>query len=263
MDPLSVWRMIASRHRRKLIPLDVEHCSPLALRQILLNVRTPAYILDRIAHAFCDDEDILRDLVRCPNLSEEALAFIALAASEEIKQFITGTRVMDLVVMDDALVTTGGPVAGHGKAKPEEGKKKLNLTQQVQKMSVPKKIRLAMMGGKEARGLLIRESNKQVSTAVLNNARITEGEIEAFAQSKNMGEDILRIIGNNSEWCKKQSIATALVNNAKTPVGIAVPFVNRMNDKDLAMLEKSKNVSEAVRAAARGLLTKRKKKSGG
>ena len=35
-------------------------------------------------------------------------------------------------------------------------------------------------------------------------------------------------------------------------------FVSRMNDKDLAMLEKSKNVSEAVRSAARGLLAKKK-----
>ena len=79
MDPYSRWKVILSRFRRKL-PLDVEHCSPIALRHIILDVRTPPAILDRIAQAYCDDEHILRDLVRCPNLSETTLAFIALAA---------------------------------------------------------------------------------------------------------------------------------------------------------------------------------------
>ena len=81
------------KHNRKTIhapaPLDVEHCAPIALRAVILDVRTPAPILDRIAQVYCDDEEILRDLVRCPNLDETTLAFIALTASEEIKNFIS------------------------------------------------------------------------------------------------------------------------------------------------------------------------------
>ena len=125
-------------------------------------------------------------------------------------------------------------------------------------MTSPQKIKLALCGGKEARGLLIRESNKQVSAAVLANPRITPGEVEFFAKSSNLSEDIMRKIGTNSDWTKKYTVAQALVYNPKCPSGVAVGFVSRMTEKDLSMLEKSRNVSEAVRSAARGILARKK-----
>lgn len=256
MDAVTIWKnIIVRRRRRKELPLDIEHCSPITLRNIILDVHTPASVLDRIAQVYSDDEYILKDLVRCPNLDETTLAFISLTASDEIKSFISGTRVMDLVAVDDQ--AAAAPDAG--KQKPvTAAKKKLNVIQAVQKMTNPQKIKLALSGGKEARGLLIRESNKQVSTAVLENPRVTDGEIEFFAKSANLGEDIMRKIGTNGEWTKRYAVAQALVNNPKCPPGIAVNFVSRMTDKDLALLEKSRNVSEAVRSAARGLVVKRK-----
>jgi len=229
---------------------------PITLRNIILDVHTPSSVLDRIAQVYSDDEYLLKDLVRCPNLHETTLAFIALTASDEIKSFISGTRVLDLVVVDDP--ATAVAVPGTGKPKEAAGKKKLNVIQAVQKMTSPQKIKLALCGGKEARGLLIRESNKQVATAVLQNPRITDGEIEFFAKSSNLSEDIMRKIGTNSDWTKKYTVAQALVYNPKCPAGVAVGFVSRMTEKDLSMLEKSRNVSEAVRAAARGLLARKK-----
>lgn len=250
MDPHSIWRYILSRFRKQLF-LDIEHCSPIALRHIIQDRRTPSHILDSIAHAYSYDEDVLRELVRCPQLSDTALAFIALAASEEMKGFIVGTRVVDVVIGDET--KEGRPGAATAK-----GRKKLNLTQQVQRMTTPQKIQLAMRGAKEARGLLIRESNKQIALAVLENPRLTDGEVESFAKSANLSEDVIRTIGMNPEWSRRYQIAHALVHNPKTPPGVAVPFVSRLPDRDLAMLEKNKNVSEAVRSAARGLLAKRK-----
>ncbi len=255
MDHLSLWGKILSRMRKQL-PLDVEHCSPIALRQIIQNIRTPSHILDRIAHIYSYDEETLRELVRCPQLSEITLAFIALTASDEMKSFISCTRALEIVLGDDGQSSSVGPRPG---AAPKAvGKKRLNLIQQIQRMTTSQKIQLAMRGAKEARGLLIRESNKQVALAVLENPRITDGEIESFAKSTNLSEDVIRTIGMNPEWSKKNSVVHALVNNPKTPPGVAVPFVNRLSDKDLAMLEKNRNVSEAVRTAARGLLVKRK-----
>ena len=254
MDPYSRWKYLLFRtQRKKQLPLDIEHCSPMALRSIILDVRTPAVILDQIALVYSDDEYVLRELVRCPNLSETTLAFIALTASNEIQNFISGTRSMDLVVYDDKQQALASGQAG---AAP--GKTKLNVIQAVQHMTTPQKIKLALSGGKEARSILIRESNKQISIAVVENPRITDGEIDFFAQSTNLSEDVMRKIGSNTEWTKKYTVARSLVNNPKCPAGIAVGFVKRMHDKDLAMLEKSKSVSEAVRAAARGLLAKKK-----
>jgi hypothetical protein len=257
MDPIDQWKLILVRKRkRKQLPLDIEHCSPITLRNIILDVHTPSNVLDRIAQVYSDDEYLLKDLVRCPNLDETTLAFIALTASDEIKGFISGTRVLDLVVVDEP--GTAVAVPGTGKPREAPGKKKFNVIQAVQKMTSPQKIKLALCGGKEARGMLIRESNKQVSTAVLENPRITDGEIEFFAKSANLSEDIMRTIGTNSDWTKKYTVAQALVYNPKCPPGVAVRFVTRMTEKDLSMLEKSRNVSEAVRSAARGLLAKKK-----
>jgi hypothetical protein len=247
MDPYSLWRYIMVKSRRpKQLPLDIHHCSPMALRSIILDARTPAEVLDGIALAYSDDEYILRDLVRCPNLSETTLAFIALTANEEIQGFIAHARAMDVVTAETAEEESRAA-----------GKKKLNVIAAVQRMTTPQKIKLALSGSKEARSLLVRESNKQVSMAVLENPRITDGEIDFFAKSANLSEDIMRKIGSNSEWTKRYSVAQALVNNPKCPPGIAVGFVVRMNDKDLSLLEKSRNVSEAVRSAARGLVARK------
>jgi hypothetical protein len=246
MDQPTKWKVIYARKFKRQLPLDIEHCSPIALRAIILDVRTPAGVLDQIAQVYNDDEEVLQSLVRCPNLEETTLAFIALTASEEMKHFIAGTRVIDVVMGE----TSGGEYANDGK--------KLNVQQLIQKMETPKKIKLALVGGKEARGLLVRDSSKMIATAVLDNPRITVGEIEFFAKSTNVSEDVIRKIGTNSEWSKKLSVASALVNNPKTPVGISLGFINRLSARELGILEKSHNVPQPVRTAARNHLAKKK-----
>ncbi len=246
MDQPTKWKIIYGRKFKRQLPLDVEHCSPIALRAIVLDVHTPADILDQIAQVYCDDEEILQTLVRCPNLEETTLAFIALTASEDMKNFIAGTRVIDVVMGESS------------SSEHDKDGKKLNIQQLIQKMTVPQKIKLALVGGKDARGLLIREASKMIATTVLDNPRITIGEIEFFARSTSISEDVIRKIGTNSEWSKKISVVSALVNNPKTPVGISLAFVNRLSDRELSILEKSRNVPAPVRMSARNYLAKRK-----
>jgi len=250
MEETTPWSTILSTHHR-LLPFDVEHCSPIALRNILLDVRTPADMLERIAHVYYDDDHIARDLIRCPNLAEATLVFLALTSSDEIKQFITSTRVVDVVMEEKA-------AAAAEAAKEQKPKKKLNLSQIVTKMTPSQKIKLAQTGAKEARGLLIRESSKIIAMAVIANPKITISEVEFFAKSTSLNEDVLRKIGSNNEWCRKPAVASALVNNPKTPVGISLGFVSRMTERDLGLLERNRNIPEAVRASARSLIIKKK-----
>ncbi len=249
MDDTSRWKIIIKKKFGLQLPLDIEYCSPLSIRAILLDVRTPAHILDRIAQAYCDDQEIMRDLVRCPNLDETTLAFIALTASDEIKGFIASTRVVDVVL---------GETASGEEAKKVTAKKKLNVMQLIQKMTISQKIKLALSGAKEARGLLIRESSKIIALGVLANPRLTSGEVEFFAKSTNLSEDVIRKVGTNAEWTRKPAIISALVNNPKTPVAISLGFIPRIPERDLAILEKSRNIPGPVRTAARNLLAKKK-----
>ena len=230
------------------LPPDVEHCTPAELRALISDIRTPAHVLDQIAQAYYNDEDILRELVRCPNLDETTLAFIALTASDEMKGFISATRGVEVV--------TGEGTEGQGQ--PEGEKKKLNTQQIILKMTPSQKIKLALTGAKEARGMLIRESSKMIALSVLANPRLTIGEVEFFAKSANLNEDVIRKIGTNAEWTRKNIVVSALVANPKTPVGISLPFVNRLSDRELGILEKSRNIPEAIRTAARNRLIKRK-----
>ena len=63
MDEGIRWKHIIEKKFRRQLPLDIEYCSPISIRAMLLDVYTPAPILDRIAQAYCDDEEIMRDIL--------------------------------------------------------------------------------------------------------------------------------------------------------------------------------------------------------
>ncbi len=130
----------------------------------------------------------------------------------------------------------------------------VRLVKRIQKMSVSEKIKIAMKGNSEARGILMKDSNKLVVMSVLSNARITDSEIESMARNRSIIEDALRAIAKNREWMKKYSVQLALVTNSKTPPAIAMRFIPTLKKKDIGLLEKNKNVSEGVRAMAKKLV---------
>ncbi len=134
-----------------------------------------------------------------------------------------------------------------------------NLYAVVQNMSVMQKIKLARVGGKEARSMLIKDRNRIVSSAVLASPKLTETEVITYAQNRSIGDEMLRIISNNREWTKNYQIKLALTTNPKTPIPQAVKFLNYLQDRDLRNLMKSKDVPNNVSAHARRILTKKGK----
>lgn len=130
--------------------------------------------------------------------------------------------------------------------------------QKIQKLTVAQRIQLALRGGREIRNILVKDPNKEVSLSVLENAKITETEVEMIAKNRSSLDEALRRVSKNREWMKKYAIILALVTNPKTPPGIAVALVSDIKTKDLAIIEMNRNVAEAVRAAAKKLLKFRK-----
>jgi hypothetical protein len=139
----------------------------------------------------------------------------------------------------------------------EEFKSKYKLSLS---MGISEKIKMALIGDKEWRSLLIKDSNKLVSGAVVKNPRITEPEILAIAKSAIQNDEILRVICHNKEWVKNYQIRKALVLNCKTPPQVALRFLTTLAEKDLAALSKSKNVSSLISGQALRLLLGKKKK---
>ena len=129
----------------------------------------------------------------------------------------------------------------------------------VQRMTVMQKIKLARLGGKEARSLLIKDRNRIVASSVLASPKLTETEVIAFAQSRSIGEELLRVISSNREWTKAYQVKHALACNPKTPAPQALKFLNYLQDKDLRSLMKSKDVPSNISGHARRILTKKGK----
>jgi len=132
------------------------------------------------------------------------------------------------------------------------------ILQKIQKLSVSERIHLAMRGGKEIRSILLRDPNKEVVLTVLENPKMTDTEIELIAKSRSIADEALRKITKKREWMKNYGVIMSLVTNPKTPPGIAIPLVSELKTRNLAILEKNRNVVEGVRAAAKKLLRARK-----
>jgi len=133
-----------------------------------------------------------------------------------------------------------------------------NMLQRIQKLSVSEKIYLALRGGKEIRSILLRDPSREVVLRVIENPRINEVEIELLTKSRAISEEVLRKITKKREWMKNYNVIVGLVTNPKTPPGIAVSLVSELKTKDLAVLEKNKNVLEGVRATAKKFLRARR-----
>ena len=119
-------------------------------------------------------------------------------------------------------------------------------------------MKLAMKGTREQRAVLVRDSNKLVSAAVLSSPKVNESEIETFTKMGNVSEDTLRIIGQNRAWTKNYGVILGLCKHPKTPPAIAMSFVQRLNEKDLKALTTDRNAKEGLRLLAKKMLTKGK-----
>lgn len=124
------------------------------------------------------------------------------------------------------------------------------LLQQVSKMNVSQRVQFAMKGSGEARRALIRDSNKVVQRAVLQSPRLTDQEVEAYANMANLTDEILRLIANNRNFRKNYTVVRNLMNNPKTPIDVTLHMLLMLNAVDLKKLTTNKNVPETLRTTA-------------
>ena len=158
---------------------------------------------------------------------------------------------------DDASAFAASLIEEHeGELDPED---QGNLFALVQKMTIMQKIKLARMGNKEARGLLVRDRNKLVSTAAIRSPKITENEIESLAKARNVADEVLRIIATNREWTRNYTVKLGLATNPKCPLPMAIKFLNFLHERELRTIMKSKDVPSVVSTHARRLLAKKGK----
>ncbi|NOY38796.1 MAG: hypothetical protein GXO95_00720 [Nitrospirae bacterium] len=224
----------------KLIGIDLSVASEEVIR-ILLDDPSDATIFSELMATNRLRPEILRLLYDHPKTPVEIAAEAASLLSLPVKMT---TGAADLVTEKQAEVRL---------------QKKGSILQRIQRLSVGQRIQLALKGGKDIRNVLIRDPNREVVIKVLENPKITENEVEMIARNPSSPDDALRYIFKKKDWIRKYNIVLSLASNPKTPIGISMPLITRLRMHDLVILEKNKNIPEAVRNAVKRYLKLRKK----
>jgi hypothetical protein len=127
---------------------------------------------------------------------------------------------------------------------------RISLIRRLMLMNVRDRMKLARKGDREARSILIRDSNKIVAAAVINNPRITDQEAENIATMRTVADEVLRLMATNRNWARSYTIIHNLARNPRTPIPTVINILPRIRTKDLQHLGQNRNVSEAIRRQA-------------
>jgi hypothetical protein len=269
--------------------------SPAALRPVLESAELHPQLLDFVARWRISEPTLIKPLLDHPALAEATLRHLAGHAGDAILPLLAGNeRCCDdpevvaallanprtsedirarLTPVDESAVggeateaeadqtAAGETESGDGEDEDEVVEEELNLSkyQMALEMGVSDKIKMALTGDKEWRNIFLKDPNKLVSSAVLKNPRITEGEVLLVAKNKSSSDELIRLITLNREWVKHYEIKKALVMHPRTPLPKALRYMIILTEKDIKNLAKSRGVSQViVNNARRMLLTKQR-----
>ncbi|ALC17146.1 hypothetical protein DSOUD_2385 [Desulfuromonas soudanensis] len=284
---------------KSLAGATLREIPPGELAPVVENSEIHPQLLDFVARARIGDLVIMEPLLTNPAVSTETLVHVAshgeggvlsLVAhlalrqpdSPEIAAAILGNPRADRAVKDRLEPAIPSPASAEDAAdadgEPEESgdeaaddseempvdEEEVNLSkyQQALEMGISEKIKMALTGDKEWRNIFIKDANKLVSSAVLKNPRVTEGEVLMIAKNKSSSEELIRLITLEREWVKQYEIKRALVLHPRTPLPKALRYMGFLTEKDLKNLAKSRGVAQALVNNARRMLADKNKKKG-
>jgi hypothetical protein len=163
--------------------------------------------------------------------------------SERIEEWLDETAEQRAATFERLVSET---TAEGGEGAPE----RVALIRRIMFMKVRDRVKLAMKGDREARSILIRDSNKVVASAVVHNPRITDQEVEGISAMRTVSDEVLRLISLNRNWARQYPVIHNLVRNPRTPLMSTMNILPRLYTKDLKALSQNRNVPDAVRRQA-------------
>lgn len=247
----AVTELIATNEERLL-----QH--PRIIERLYFNKETRMSTADRLI------ELATRNGVALPGIP--AFKEVAAALAEELIPLPSPEPTPDDILFQETQALSealASPAQEDTHREDDEGKEVLKdryvpLYERIAAMTISQKIRRALLGSKEERMLLVRDSNRIVAAAVVRSPLMQESEVVLISRNRNISEEVLRIVGSTPEWTKSYAVKKNLVENPKTPVMIATRVITHLREFDLRQLAKSKNVSGPVQEAARRHLERRK-----
>ncbi len=231
-------------------------------------------VLDAIAHEYCSNLKIVKAVLCCQTVAPQTAAFLeellAADGADDLdgEDFLTedvfgpaddqgneSENQSELQAVDDS----GGDLADDPDEEIQDKEEYLSKYKLIQLMGISEKIKMALTGDKEWRSILIKDSNKLVSSGVIKNPRITDGEILTIIKVGAQNDEIIRLICANKEWTKNYNIRKALIENPKTPLTNSLRYLSTLNEKDISGYAKSKNISSVIATQAKRLVLAKKR----
>jgi hypothetical protein len=125
-------------------------------------------------------------------------------------------------------------------------------------MTVREKVLCGLKGSREERAILINSRSRLVIRAVLESPKLSDPEVERFAQSRSVSEEVLRIITSNRRWLRLYGVVAAVVQNPKSPIQTSLRLLPRLNHRDLLKVTRNRNVPPVIRRRAMEFYSKRR-----
>jgi len=272
---------------KKLAAVTLRELPVPVLKPVLTNAETHPHLLHLIARARYKDVVVMEELLQNPAVIDETFVFCASRVAEPLLSMIANNAqrlqqapqlvqaILDNPHSDKALKFRFGWSEEEAPAlldEDEESAEKgeieeveeetLSKYQQALVLGVSEKIKMALTGDKEWRSIFLRDSNKLVSSAALNNPRITDGEVLALAKLKTTSDELIRIITLNKDWMKSYEMKKAIALHPRTPINKAMRLMSVFNEKDIKSIAKSKELPAAIVNNAKRMIMMKEKKGG-
>ncbi|PLX76586.1 MAG: hypothetical protein C0615_06425 [Desulfuromonas sp.] len=272
---------------KKLAAVTLRELPVPVLKPVLTNAETHPHLLHLIARARYKDVVVMEELLQNPAVIDETFVFCASRVAEPLLSMIANNAqrlqqapqlvqaILDNPHSDKALKFRFGWSEEEAPAlldEDEESAEKgeieeveeetLSKYQHALVLGVSEKIKMALTGDKEWRSIFLRDSNKLVSSAALNNPRITDGEVLALAKLKTTSDELIRIITLNKDWMKSYEMKKAIALHPRTPINKAMRLMSVFNEKDIKSIAKSKELPAAIVNNAKRMIMMKEKKGG-
>ena len=157
----------------------------------------------------------------------------------------------EVIPAGDIFMTEEEAVVRYLSEEERQQTEKVSAVQKIYRLNLAERLITALKGSREERAILIRDRDRLVRSAVLSSPRLTEVEIESFSAMKDVSDEVLRYIGGHREWTKRYAVLNNLVRNPRTPVGIALSMVPRLNPRDVKGIAGDRNSPKTAPKPAR------------
>jgi len=263
-DDESVWAAVAAHQNVSDETLRVlaHHATPLVQDIIITNQVRILGCLD-ILEDLRENPEVTSVVMRRVREFEEEFILKALAEQEALDAI--GPSVEDAINALNAigahipkLDTMPYPSSEDPALADAVRKSQESIHERILNMSVHERIICALRGSQEERAILINSRNRLIQRSVLASPKLNDNEIERFAASRSVAEEVIRLIGENHRWLRLYPVLIALAMNPKTPVYSAKKILPRLNHRDKLRVTRNRNLNPVTRKMAEKLTDTRR-----